>query len=129
MSSATPEFTASVSINVNQDKHTCSHCKRTFRSNRGLNQHLRSYASKTLPQMNLDQKVKEIKTLKHHQIQRILHFRVRHKDPSTRGKTIRPMYLRQRYQLFTTELFIGKQTYSYYHQERQENNLLIKQRN
>ena len=46
MSSATPEFTASVSINVNQDKHTCSHCKRTFRSNRGLNQHLRSYASK-----------------------------------------------------------------------------------
>ena len=42
MSSETPEFIASVQINENGDDHICRHCERTFRSNRGLNQHLRS---------------------------------------------------------------------------------------
>ena len=73
--------------------------------------------------------MREMKTLKHHQIQRILHFRVRHRDPSTPGEIIRPTYLGQMYQLFTNRLFIGKRTYSYYHQEREENNLLTKQHN
>ena len=43
MSSATSESTAFVPINVNGNKHIGCHCERTFRSNRGLNQHLRSY--------------------------------------------------------------------------------------
>ena len=42
MSSETSEFIASVRINKNGDDHICRHCDRTFRSNRGLNQHLRS---------------------------------------------------------------------------------------
>ena len=42
MSSETPEFIASVWINANGDGHICWHCKRTFRSNRGLNQQFRS---------------------------------------------------------------------------------------
>ena len=42
MSNETPEFIASVRINENGDDHICRHCERTFRSNRGLNQHLRS---------------------------------------------------------------------------------------
>ena len=29
-------------INENGDDHICRHCERTFRSNRGLNQHLRA---------------------------------------------------------------------------------------
>ena len=37
-----PEFIASVRINDNGDDRICRHCERTFRSNRGLNQHLRS---------------------------------------------------------------------------------------
>ena len=36
MSSATPESTTSVPINVNGDKHICRNCERTFHSNRGL---------------------------------------------------------------------------------------------
>ena len=42
MSSETPEFIASVRINENGGDHICRHCERTFRSNRGLNQQLRS---------------------------------------------------------------------------------------
>ena len=42
MSNETPEFIASVRINENGDGHICRHCERTFRSNRSLNQHLRS---------------------------------------------------------------------------------------
>ena len=42
MSSESPEFIASVRINKNGDEHICRHCEKTFRSNRGLNQHLRS---------------------------------------------------------------------------------------
>ena len=42
MSNETPEFIASVRINENGDDHICRHCERTFRSNRGLNQHLQS---------------------------------------------------------------------------------------
>ena len=42
MSSKTPEFIASVRINDNGDDRICRHCERTFRSNRSLNQHLRS---------------------------------------------------------------------------------------
>ena len=42
MSVETPEFIASVRINENADDHICRHCERTFRSNRRLNQHLRS---------------------------------------------------------------------------------------
>ena len=41
MSSETPEFITSVRINKNGDDHICGHCERTFRSNRGLNQHLK----------------------------------------------------------------------------------------
>ena len=43
MSSETPEFIASVQINENGDDHICQHCEETFPSNRGLNQHLRSW--------------------------------------------------------------------------------------
>ena len=42
MSNDTPEFIASVRINENGEDHICRHWERTFRSNRGLNQHLRS---------------------------------------------------------------------------------------
>ena len=42
MSNETPEFIASVRVNENGDDHICQHCERTFQSNRGLNQHLRS---------------------------------------------------------------------------------------
>ena len=42
MPSETPEFIASVRINENGDDHLCRHCERILRSNRGLNQHLRS---------------------------------------------------------------------------------------
>ena len=42
MSNETLEFIASVRINENGDDHICRHCERTFRSNRRLNQHLRS---------------------------------------------------------------------------------------
>ena len=42
MSSETPELIASVRINENGDDHICRHYERTFRLNRGLNQHLRS---------------------------------------------------------------------------------------
>ena len=42
MSSETPEFIAFVRINANGDDRICWHCERTFRSNRGLNQHFRS---------------------------------------------------------------------------------------
>ena len=42
MSNEMPELIASVRINENGDDHICRHCERTFRSNRGLNQHLRS---------------------------------------------------------------------------------------
>ena len=41
MSSETPEFITSVPINKNGDDHICWHCEQTFRSNSGLNQHLR----------------------------------------------------------------------------------------
>ena len=37
MSSETPEFIVSVRINENYDGHICRHCKKIFRSNRGLN--------------------------------------------------------------------------------------------
>ena len=43
MSNEMPELIASVRINENGDDHICRHCERTFRSNRGLNQHLRSF--------------------------------------------------------------------------------------
>ena len=43
ISSETPEFIASVRINENGDDHICRHCERTFRSNRGLNQHLKQH--------------------------------------------------------------------------------------
>ena len=42
MSNEMPELIASVRINENGDDHICRHCERTFRSNRGLNQYLRS---------------------------------------------------------------------------------------
>ena len=38
MSNDIPEFIASIRINENGKDHICRHCKRTFRSNRGLNQ-------------------------------------------------------------------------------------------
>ena len=43
MSNETPEFIALVRINQNGNDHICRHCERTFRLNRGLNQHLRSF--------------------------------------------------------------------------------------
>ena len=45
-SNETPEFIASVRINENGDDHIFWHCESTFRSNRGLNQHLRSCKQK-----------------------------------------------------------------------------------
>ena len=42
MSSKMPELIASVRTNENGDDHICCHCERNFRSNRRLNQHLRS---------------------------------------------------------------------------------------
>ena len=42
MSSETPGFLAFLQINENGDDHICRHYERTFQSNRGLNQHLRS---------------------------------------------------------------------------------------
>ena len=43
MSNEIPEFIASIQINENGKDHICRHCKRTFRLNRGLNQHIRSW--------------------------------------------------------------------------------------
>ena len=47
MWNTTPNFTASISINVNGDENICYQCVRAFRSNRGLDQHLRSSKQNT----------------------------------------------------------------------------------
>ena len=47
MSITTPDSAASVLVLVNGDGHIYHQCDRTFRSNRGLNQHLRSCKQNT----------------------------------------------------------------------------------
>lgn len=59
MSSASQEFSPSVRINENGGDHICRHCERTFRSNRGLNQHLRSCKQNTVGENESEKETQE----------------------------------------------------------------------